>query len=190
MLNIFNHTKIPVYCQTDILVVGAGSAGCAAALAAARQKDFSVMIIERYGFPGGTSTQMLDTFYGFFTPGENPKKVVGGIPDLVVNELDKTGDIFLRPNTYGAGTGVNYNPEKLKLVWDNLILNSGINYLLHTTLVDVVETGEQNSCIVWNKGGFYKIIAKRVIDASGDADFCHLADFEYEIAGEKEPAQS
>lgn len=190
MLNIFNHTKIPLYCTTDILVVGAGSAGCTAALAAAQQKDFSVMIIERYGFPGGTSTQMLDTFYGFFTPGENSKKIVGGIADVVVNTLDKTGDIFLRPNTYGAGTGVNYNPEKLKLVWDNLLLNAGTNYLLHTTLVDVVQTGEQTICIVWNKGGFFKIIAKRVIDASGDADFCHLAGFGYEIAGEKEPAQS
>lgn len=190
MLNIFNHTKIPLYCNTDILVIGAGSAGCAAALAAATQKIFSVMIIERYGFPGGTSTQMLDTFYGFFTPGETPRKVAGGIPDVVVNELDKTGDIFLRPNTYGAGTGVNYNPEKLKLVWDNLIQHAGINYLLHTTLVDVVETGEQNICIVWNKGGFFKIIAKRVIDASGDADFCHLAGFKCEIAGENEPAQS
>ncbi len=190
MLNIFNHTKIPLYCSTDILVIGAGSAGCAAALAAATQKNFSVMIIERYSFPGGTSTQMLDTFYGFFTPGENPKKVAGGIPDMVVNALDKTGDIFLRPNTYGAGTGVNYNPEKLKLVWDNLIQHAGINYLLHTTLVDVVETGEQNICIVWNKGGFFKIIAKKIIDASGDADFCHLANFEYEIAGEHEPAQS
>lgn len=190
MLNIFNHTNIPLYCHTDILIIGAGSAGCAAALAAAQQKKFSVMLVERYGFPGGTSTQMLDTFYGFFTPGESPRKVAGGIPDRVVNALDKTGDIFLRPNTYGAGTGVNYNPEKLKLVWDTLITNAGINYLLHSTLVDVAQTGDENICIIWNKGGFFKIIAKRIIDASGDADFCHLAGFEYEIAGEHEPAQS
>jgi len=190
MLNIFNHTNIPVYCHTDILVIGAGSAGCAAALAAAIQKKYSVMIVERYGFPGGTSTQMLDTFYGFFTPGDSPRKVVGGIPDMVVNTLDASGDIFLRPNTYGAGTGVNYNPEKLKLVWDSLITSAGIQYLLHSTLVDVVQTGEENICIIWNKGGFYKIIARRVIDASGDADFCHLAGFAYETAGEKEPAQS
>lgn len=190
MLNIFNHTNIPIYTTTDILIIGAGSAGCAAALAAATQKKYSVMIVERYGFPGGTSTQMLDTFYGFFTPGESPRKVVGGIPDMVVNTLDATGDIFLRPNTYGAGTGVNYNPEKLKLVWDNLITAAGIQYLLHCTLVDVVQTGDENICIIWSKGGFYKIIAKRVIDASGDADFCHLAGFEYETAGEHEPAQS
>lgn len=190
MLNIFNHTQIPLYGKTDILVVGAGSAGCAAAIAAAGRSHFSVMLIERYGFPGGTSTQMLDTFYGFFTPGESPKKIVGGIPDIVVNELDKTSDIFLRPNTYGAGTGVNYNPERLKLVWDQLLQQSGVQYLLHTTLVDVIRSGEENTCIVWNKAGFFKIIARRVIDTSGDADFCHLAGFNYELAGETEPAQS
>ena len=185
-----NHTQIPVLTETDILVIGAGSAGCVAALAAAAEKRYSVMLVERYGFPGGSSTQMLDTFYGFFTPGPKPLKVVGGWPDRVVDELDKTGDIFLRPNTYGAGTGVNYNPERLKWVWDQLILQNGIQYLLHTTLIDVNQEGERYACVFWNKSGFCKVIAKRVIDASGDADFCHLAGFSYETAGEHEPAQS
>ncbi|RRB14752.1 FAD-dependent oxidoreductase [Larkinella knui] len=185
-----NPTQLPLLAETDILVIGAGSAGCVAALSAASQKRYSVMLVERYGFPGGTSTQMLDTFYGFFTPGQTPRKVVGGWPDRVVNELAKTGAIFLRPNTYGAGTGVNYNPERLKRVWDQLILQSDIRYLLHTTLVDVHTEGERYACIFWNKAGFCKVIARRVIDASGDADFCHLADFAYETAGEREPAQS
>lgn len=188
---IVNYTGIPLLAEVDILVIGAGSAGCVAALAAAGQgPSLSVMLVERYGFPGGTSTQMLDTFYGFFTPGETPRKVVGGWPDRVVDVLDKTGDIFLRPNTYGAGTGVNYNPERLKLVWDQLIGQSGIRYLLHTTLIDVASQGERYACIFWNKGGLQRVVARRVIDASGDADFCHLAGFDYELAGQREPAQS
>lgn len=191
MTDIFNHHRIPLLAETDILVIGAGSAGCLAALAAASQKKFSVMLVERYGFPGGTSTQMLDTFYGFFTPGASPKKIVGGLPDLVVDELNKTNDMFLRPNTYGAGTGVNYNPERLKLVWDKLISEAGINYLLHTSLVDVIrEESERKTCIFWNKSGFYKVKARRVIDASGDADFCALSGYPFEMAGENEPAQS
>ena len=190
-MHIFNHHSIPLLAETDILVIGAGSAGCVAALAAAQHHNYKVMLIERYGFPGGTSTQMLDTFYGFFSPGTQSKKIVGGIPDDVVNELEKTNDIFLRPNTYGAGTGVNYNPERLKLVWDKLITETGVDYLLHTTLVDVVNDGkEKTTCICWNKSGFYKIKAKRVIDASGDADYCYLSGCEFELAGEKEPAQS
>ncbi len=191
MYDIINYKKLPLLAETDILVVGAGSAGCIAALAAAMNKNFSVMLVERYGFPGGTSTQMLDTFYGFFTPGDAPKKIVGGLPDKVVNELCRTNDIFLRPNTYGAGTGVNYNPERLKYVWDNLILQAGIKYLLHTHLVDVIkEEQERILCIFWNKGGFYKVAARRVIDASGDADFCFLAGYDFELAGQAEPAQS
>lgn len=175
----------------DILVIGAGSAGCVAALAARENKRHSVMLIERYGFAGGTSTQMLDTFYGFFTPGQHPKKIVSGLADRVVNRLDETGDIFLRPNTYGAGTGVNYNPERLKYVWDQLLEEAGVELLLHTTLVEVVpHSAGSYQAILWNKSGFFSLEAKRVIDASGDADFCHLAGFDYEIAGEKEPAQS
>ena len=191
MASLFNHNQIPLLAETDILVIGAGSAGCVAALAATVQSQYSVMLVERYGFAGGTSTQMLDTFYGFFTPGTSPKKIVGGLPDRVVNELDKTNDIFLRPNTYGAGTGVNYNPERLKFVWDKLITEAGINYLLHTSLVDVIQQGtERKTCIFWNKSGFYKVIARRVIDATGDADFCALSGCRTELAGENEPAQS
>jgi hypothetical protein len=175
----------------DILVIGAGSAGCMAAITAATGSACNVLLVERYGFFGGSSTQMLDTFYGFFTPGEAPKKIVGGFPDLVVNELYKHGEIFLRPNTYGAGTGVNYNPERLKNVWDTMLLKSGVKMLLHTTLIDVNRLPDgRYECIFWNKSGFWKVIPQRVIDTSGDADFCHLAGFTYEIAGEKEPAQS
>lgn len=174
----------------DILVVGAGSAGCVAALAAAAPK-YRVLLVERYGFLGGSSTQMLDTFYGFFTPSETPKKIVGGWPDRVVNTLDDHGEIFLRPNTYGAGTGVNYNPERLKNVWDTLLLQAGVDFLLHTTLIDVNPLPDgRYECIFWNKAGFWSVIPQRIIDASGDADFCHLAGFDYEIAGELEPAQS
>jgi len=191
MVTLLDQVKIPLLAETDILVIGAGSAGCLAALSARHSKKYEVMLVERYGFPGGSSTQMLDTFYGFFTPGEESKKIVAGLPDQIVNELDKTGDIFLRPNTYGAGTGVNYNPERLKYIWDKKIIEAGIRYLLHTTLVNVVEeTDGRQICIFWNKSGFYKVKAKRIIDASGDADYCHLAGFTYEVAGELEPAQT
>ena len=190
-MQIFNYENVPVLARLDILVIGGGSAGCLAALAARESEEHEVMLIERYGFLGGTSTQMLDTFYGFFTPGDTPRKIVSGLPDRVVDSLDETGDIFLRPNTYGAGTGVTYNPERLKQIWDRQLLGTGISFLLHTTLVDVEKLSDDEIvCIVWHKTGFYKIVAKRVVDASGDADFCHLGDFAYETAGEREPAQS
>jgi FAD dependent oxidoreductase len=184
-------SDIPTVCAADVVIVGAGSAGCCAAIAAA-EMGRSVVLIERYGFAGGTSTQILDTFYGFFTPGEEPRKVVGGIPDRVVDALDLTGDIFLRPNTYGAGTGVTYNPERLKFVWDSLLLAAGVKMLLHAWLCDV-EVGKDGrifGVIVHTKRGFLRVSGKRFIDASGDADLCHLAGIPYEKAGDIDPAQT
>lgn len=189
-MNIIHANAIKSNHYTDILIIGAGSAGCVAALSAAHS-PYSVTLVERYGFAGGTSTQLLDTFYGFFTPGQNPRKIVGGWPDRVVNRLEATGDIFLRPNTYGAGTGVNYNPERLKLVWDQMLGESGVNLFYHTLLVEVQTADQHLKPIFFHKGeGFFSITCRRVIDASGDADYCHLAGLPYEKAGEHEPAQS
>ncbi len=184
--------KIPVLTTVDVLVIGGGSAGCCAAMAARDEGVSSVLLVERGGFLGGTSTQMLDTFYGFFTPGEAPRKVVGGLADRVVDALDAAGAVFLRPNTYGAGTGVNYNPERLKLVWDQLLDASGVKVLLHVTLVaaDQDANGRIVGVVLSTKRGFFRVGARRFIDASGDADLCSLAGIPCEKAGEHEPAQT
>ncbi len=192
MFDCLRKERIPVLRETDVLVLGAGSAGCAAALAARENGRRSVTLVERYGFPGGVSTQVLDTFYGFFTPGNQPRKVVGGIPDRVVDALDRQGGIFLRPNTYGAGTGVNYNPELLKLTWDRLLAGAGVHLLLHATLVDAetAPDGRVEGVVIWTKRGFFRIRAQRFIDTTGDADLCHFAGIPYEKAGDLEPAQT
>src|SRR5438270_8017613 len=114
----------------DVIVAGSGSSGSTAAIAAARS-GARTLLIERYGFLGGTSTAVLDTFYGFYTPGTRSLKVVSGIADDVVSDLRKFGGCFERPNTYGAGTGITYNSEYLKVVWERLVLDSGARILLH-----------------------------------------------------------
>ena len=189
------HDSIPRLAKLDVLVVGAGSAGCCAAIAAAElggRDNLQVGLVERYGFAGGVSTQTLDTFYGFYTPGDQPRKVVGGLPDRVVDELATSGDMFLRSNTYGAGTGITYNPERLKLIWDQLLARAGVRVWLHTMLVDVVAGGDgiARGVVVFNKRGFFRIDAKRFIDASGDADLCYWLGLDCELAGEIEPAQT
>ena len=55
MIDFINHLQIPLLAETDILVIGAGSAGCLAALAARQSRKYEVMLVERYGFAGGTS---------------------------------------------------------------------------------------------------------------------------------------
>ena len=99
--------RLPLLADVDVCVVGAGSAGSTAAIAAGRA-GAATLLLDRLPFLGGTSTAVLDTFYGFFTPGATARKVVGGIPDDVVAALRSLGPVVERPNTYGAGTGITY----------------------------------------------------------------------------------
>lgn len=156
--------------STEVLVVGSGSAGATAAITAARL-GASVTLVERYGFMGGISTQVLDTFYGFYTPGSAPRKVVGGIPDLVIDGLLKRKAAIYRPNTYGAGQGITYDPETLKVVWEQLAIQAGVRLLFHALVVDVIREDQTiRGVVLASKAGLFRLLAGMVIDASGDAD--------------------
>jgi hypothetical protein len=178
--------------HSDIVVIGGGSAGCCAALAAAHTGNMRVVLVERYGFPGGISTQSLDTFYGFFTPGDSPRKAAGGIPDLVVDRLYERGEMFLRPNTYGAGTGVTYNPEYLKLLWDRLLEEAGVEVLLHTELAGAERArgAPGFNLTLQHRGGTFSLRGERLIDCSGDAAAAHFLGAPLEEAGAKTAAQT
>ncbi|HYN48170.1 MAG TPA: FAD-dependent oxidoreductase [Candidatus Nanopelagicales bacterium] len=181
---------LPLLASADVVVVGSGSAGSPAAIAAARA-GVSVVLVEKNGFLGGTSTAVLDTFYGFFTPGSAPRKVVGGIPDDVVAALRRLGPVMERPNTYGAGTGITYHPEHLKVAWEDLVAASGAGVLLHAFLQDArVRDGRVEEVVVATKAGLARIAGRVFVDASGDADLCAFAGFGYERAGELAPAQT
>ncbi len=174
----------------DVIIVGAGSAGATATIAAARG-GLRTLVLERLPFLGGTSTAVLDTFYGFYTPGAQAKKVVGGISDDVMKRLRRFNAWLERPNTHGAGTGVTYHPEYLKVVWEDLVREAGAEILLNAWVQDVqMEKGQIQSLIVATKHGLRRFKAKVFIDASGDADLCHFGGFEYELAGALDPAQT
>lgn len=183
-------TPRPLYADVDVCVVGGGSAGCCAAVAAARA-GASTLLLERHGFLGGTSTAVLDTFYGFWTPGAAPRKVVGGLGDEVVAGLRELGPVVERPNTYGAGTGITYHPEHLKVVWERLARRAGARVLLYATLQEAtVAGGRVEEALVATKAGLQRVGARVFVDASGDADLCRFAGLGHELAGEREPAQT
>jgi len=182
--------EIPSYGHFDVVVVGSGSAGSPAAIAAARD-GARTLLIEKLPFLGGTSTAVLDTFYGFYTPGERAHKVVGGIADDVVNELRRIGTVVERPNTYGAGTGVTYLAEHLKVAWERLVTESGARVLLHAYLQDVrMRGGRVEGLVIATKAGLRSVTAAVYVDASGDGDLCHFAGIGYELAGSVDPAQT
>jgi hypothetical protein len=173
-----------------VVVVGSGSAGSPAAIAAARG-EARTLLIEKLPFLGGNSTAVLDTFYGFYTPGSRARKVVGGIGDDVVAGLAALGPVVERPNTYGAGTGITYLAEHLKLVWERLVVEAGASVLLHGFVQDVeVDDGRVVGLTVATKAGLRTVGARVVVDASGDADVCHHAGFGHELAGAEGPAQT
>jgi len=182
--------KIEVEENFDVIVVGAGSAGSTAAIAAARA-GANTLLIERLPFLGGTSTAVLDTFYGYYTPGKNALKIVGGIADCIISELKKYDACFERPNTFGAGTGITYHPEYLKIVWEDLAREAGVKVLLNAWVQDVIFENERIAgIIVATKLGLRLYNPKIIVDASGDADICYLANLPFEMAGDIDPAQT
>lgn len=166
----------------DVVVVGAGSAGSSAAISAAR-RGARTLLLDRLPFLGGTSTAVLDTFYAFYTPGKAVRRVVGGLGWEVAERLRAAGVAFERPNTYGAGMGVTYDPEVLKVVWERLADEAGVEVLLHTCATGVrLRDGQVRAIRLWNKGGESIVEAGAVIDASGDADLSAMAGVPYEDA--------
>src|SRR5688572_5184028 len=116
---------LPLFDQADVVILGAGSAGSTAAIAAARA-GADTLLIERYGFLGGTSTMVLDTFYGFFIPGDDSRRVVGGLPWEIVQRLQRVGMVLERPSSYGAGKAVTYDPPTLQVVWEEAATAAGV----------------------------------------------------------------
>ncbi len=174
----------------DVVIVGAGSAGSSAAISAARL-GARTLLIDRLAFMGGTSTAVLDTFYAFYTPGAAPRRVVGGLGWEVVERLTEAGVAFERPNTYGAGTGVTYDQETLKVVWERLAEDCEVELLLHTWATGVrVESDRVVSVRLWNKGGERWVEADAFVDASGDADLAAMAGAGYDNAQQQGRVQS
>jgi glycine/D-amino acid oxidase-like deaminating enzyme len=166
----------------DVVVVGAGSAGSSAAISAARL-GVRTLLLDKLPFLGGTSTAVLDTFYAFYTPGERSRRVVGGIGWEVAERLKAIGMAFERPNTYGAGTGVTYDPEVLKVQWEQMAEEAKVDVLLHTWMTGVeVRDGRAVAIRLWNKGGESHVEADSIVDASGDADVCAMAGVAYDDA--------
>ncbi|MBT8201988.1 MAG: FAD-dependent oxidoreductase [Acidimicrobiia bacterium] len=182
--------SLPSLGRFDVVVVGSGSAGSSAAIAAART-GAAVLLVEKLPFLGGVSTAVLDTFYGFYTPGSQAEKVVGGIGDDVVAGLRRLGPVLERPNTYGAGTGITYLAEHLKVVWEDLVTGSGVTVLLHAFVQEArVTDGRIESLVIATKAGLHTVESSVFVDASGDGDVCHFAGFGYELAGDLAPAQT
>jgi 2-polyprenyl-6-methoxyphenol hydroxylase-like FAD-dependent oxidoreductase len=177
---------------SDILVVGGGAAGTLAAIAAAR-RGHKVLLIEAQGCLGGSRTMMgVDTFNGFFSPGERTCQVVGGISYEVVQRLAARKAAFVRENTFGSGPVVTYEMEQLKIIYEEMVLEAGADLLFHTSVPQAAADGDRvGQVTICNKAGLGEVRARIVIDATGDMDVAASAGEDFELAGaDGRPVQS
>ena len=163
--------RVPVARTPDVLVVGGGAAGLAAALAAARA-GASTLLLERYGFLGGTlSAVTLGTLCGaYLVAGDEHATIVGGLyADLVARHTARGA--ALPPRRWLKNVSIPYDPTALRHEADRMAQSGGVELLLHTLVVDArVQGGRVTAVIIENKAGRSAIVPRIVIDASGDGD--------------------
>jgi hypothetical protein len=170
--------------KADVVVVGGGMAGIAAAIAAARSGAETVLI-ERAGWLGGigiTGATGLHTFYNVYQiqPRADRMRLVRGIPQDLVDRVGALGGGVGHVEMERGGDFVSMltpvEPETFKLAAAQLCREAGVKLMLHTTLVDVrASGGEVKSLKVWSKAGFGTVRGRVFVDCSGDADMAAAA---------------
>ncbi|MDA3799684.1 MAG: FAD-dependent oxidoreductase [Kiritimatiellae bacterium] len=156
--------EIPVVSEVDVLVLGSGPAGFGAAISAGRQ-GAKTMIVEQFGDIGGVSTTGLMSHW------------TGRCDSGLYNEiLDRT--MAVRPDfEIKVNKGKTYiNPEELKNLYIDMLQEAGVEILLYTMACEaIVENDVIKGVIVENKSGRTAILAKVVIDCTGDGDIAARA---------------
>ncbi|MCA1396189.1 FAD-dependent oxidoreductase [Bradyrhizobium sp. BRP56] len=165
--------------DSDVLVVGGGAAGVAAAVTAAR-RGLKVTLVERYGFCGGGAVAGLSgTVCGLYEATEainaKPKQVVFGFADEFCRRLEAKGGLG-DPLLYGKTWARVHEP----LVWreeaDAMLQEAGVRVVFHAVASDVSMEGDRIAgVVIWTKQGPLDARAKVVVDASGDADVVAMA---------------
>jgi hypothetical protein len=153
---------LPVAACVDVVVLGGGVAGLAAALAAA-ETGSRVLIIERGNCLGGTATAgMMALFY-------TPYRCAHGIPKRIFDRLIEAGGAF-------PGEVISFDHEVFKSVAFEMVTEQHISLLLHTICADVIMQGNRVcGLVIENKGTRSAVLGKMFVDASGDADIAARA---------------
>lgn len=177
---------IPVSGEYDVVVAGAGPAGVVAALAAARN-GATTLIVEQTNALGGMMTTGLHHHLCVWRSAENgPRRIVAGIAKELTDRLTAQGD--------GEEVGGNYDyePEAMKRLLDDMMEEAGVAILYYTfvagAIVESTPDGHRavKGLIVQNKSGRTAILAKQVVDCTGDADVAAQAGAGFDLGRESD----
>ncbi len=161
--------------QYDVIIAGGGVSGCAAAISAARY-GADVLLLERYGFLGGSLTNAGVGPMMSFHCGK--KQVIGGIAQEIVDELVRRGGAIghIEDTTGYVPTVTPFEPEVLKCVLDDMLMEAHCNVRLHSFVCGA--TVDHNICRsveVASRDGVTSIEARVFVDATGDGDLAARA---------------
>jgi len=160
---------LPVWAEAEVLVAGAGVAGVAAAVAAARA-GARTTLIERQGFLGGVAAAGLMTSATNFAIAADGRQVVRGIAQEVLDRLAARGGTTPGWRT-PALPQYPFDQEAFRTTLVEIVQDAGVQTLLETWVSDVIREGDALAGVVVEaKGGRQAILARMCIDATGDAD--------------------
>lgn len=159
--------EVPILADVDVLVVGGGPAGVAAATAAARSGARTLLVEESGGFGGMWTQGLVITLAGYNSwLAPSRQRVVDGVG----------GEWLRRAASMGGasdhdGWVLNSDPETMKLVADELLTDAGVDFLLHVLVTyPIVEDGTVVGCVLETREGRLAVTAKVTVDATGNGD--------------------
>jgi hypothetical protein len=172
----------PVFGEYDVVVLGGGPAGMAAAVAAA-QAGRSTLLVERYGFLGGMGTAAgVTNFCGLHANVHGDiRQVVHGVADALLARIERLGGLNAPHNLFGKTVAQAYDTAAYKIAADDLLLGAGVKVLFHALAAGVVMEGPRvQALLLETKSGRVAVRGRAFIDCSGDGDLAAWAGAAYE----------
>lgn len=170
--------QTPVFGEYDVVVLGGGPAGIAAAVAAARAGR-STLLVERYGFLGGMGTAAgVTNFCGLHANVHGDiRQVVHGVAADLLARIDRLGGLNAPHTVFGKTSAQAYDTAAYKIAADDLLLSAGVTLLFHALAVGVSMASPRkiHALLIETKSGRSAIVGRCFIDASGDGDLAHWA---------------
>ena len=171
------------YEKYNIVVVGGGFSGCAAAISVAR-RGAKVLLIEKSNALGGAANTCLVNPFMRYRTKINGKTVdlSKGIFKEITDELERMGGFYQKKTALETNV---FNEEYLKLILNRMVIKAGADILLRSYLTDVQSEEEYiRSVRIANKTGYMDIEADCFIDCTGDADLAYLAGCPFHLGRE------